>query len=121
MIIKGKGLFYQKSIHRTEMDGPLQGAPRMKDPFVPTKKEPLIISSTEIAQFLRCRLQWNWDRRVGLRSRKVAMPRVNGILVHVGKEDFYQLPRSKRTPQRMLKVARRAFAKVKEVPVNKKD
>lgn len=117
----GKGLFFAKSIHRTDMDGPLQGAPRMKEPFVPTPDEPLIISASEISQFLRCRLQWNWDKRVGLRSRKVSMPRVNGILVHAGKEGFYELARPERTPQQMEKSARKAFRAVKEVPVNSKD
>lgn len=119
--IKGKELFFARSIHRTELDGPLQGAPRMKEPFVPSPEEPLIISISEIGQFLRCRLQWNWDKRVGLRSRKVAAPRVNGILVHSAKEEFYKLPRKKRTADRMEKVARQAFKGVKEVPVNSKD
>jgi len=120
-MIKGKGLFFKKSIHRTELDGPLMGAPRMKKPFNPTPDEPLIISASEIGQFLRCRLQWNWEKRVGLRSMKVAMPRVNGILVHAGKEEFYELPRKKRTADAMERSAKRAFKKIKEVPVNSKD
>ncbi|MCA1830880.1 MAG: PD-(D/E)XK nuclease family protein [Actinobacteria bacterium] len=118
---KGKGLFFQRSIHRTELDGPLQGAPRMKEPFVPTPNNPLIISPSEIAQFLRCRLQWNWDKRVGLRSKKVSMPRVNGIIVHAAKEEFYQLTRAERTPEGMQRAAKAAFKNVKEVPVTSKD
>jgi len=119
--VKGKGLFFQRSIHRTEMTGPLQGGPRMKEPFVPTPETPLIISTSEISQFLRCRLQWNWDKRVGLRSKKVSMPRVNGILVHATKEEFYKLERRERTPKAMDTAAKAAFKKVTEVPVTSKD
>lgn len=113
--------FKQKSIHRTEMNGPLQGAPRMKVPFEPTPEEPMIVSTSELSQFLRCRLQWNWAKRIGLKSQKVAMPRVNGILVHAAKEEFYQLERAERTPKRMAKAAKKAFAGVDEVPVTRKD
>lgn len=120
-MIKGKALFFKKSIHRTELDGPLTGAPRMETPFEPTPDDPLIVSTSEIAQFLRCRLQWNWDKRVGLRSTKVAAPRVNGILVHAGKEEFYELPRKARTSKKMKRAASAAFKKIKEVPVNAKD
>lgn len=118
---KGKGLFFQKSIHRTELDGPLQGAPRMEEPFEPTPKHPLIISTSEISQFLRCRLQWNWDKRVGLKSKKVSMPRVNGILVHAVKEEFYQLQRAERTPEAMAASLKIAAKKVTEVPITSKD
>lgn len=116
-----KQLFWMKSIHRTELDGPLQGSRRLKVPFKPTPEQPMIISASEIGQFLRCRLQWNWDKRVGLKSDKVTMPRVNGILVHKGKEHFYERPRSKRTPEHMNKAARKAFRSVTEVPINAKD
>lgn len=114
-------LFFAKSVHRTEMDGPLQGAPRMKVPFEPTPKDPLIVSTSEIAQFLRCRLQWNWDRRVGLRSKKVSMPRVNGIVVHAAKEELFQLERRERTPEAMDKALRKAVKGITEVPVTPKD
>lgn len=114
-------LFFAKSIHRTELDGPLMGAPRRKKPFEPTPDEPLIVSASEIGQFERCRLQWNWEKRVGLRSTKVSPPRVNGIMVHAGKEEFYALPRKKRTTDAMERSAKRAFKKIKEVPINDKD
>jgi hypothetical protein len=118
---KGKGLFFMKSIHRTELDGPLQGAARREEPFEPTPEHPMIISASEVSQFLRCRLQWNWDKRVGLKSTKVGGPRVNGILVHAGKEEFYQLARAERTPENMKTAAKRAFKKITEVPVTSKD
>lgn len=118
---KGEGLFFQRSIHRTELDGPLQGAPRMKVPFDPTPDEPMIISASELNQFLRCRLQWSWDKRVGLKSKKVAAPRVNGIVVHATKEEFYQLERRERTPEAMDKAMRKAVKKITEVPVKPKD
>lgn len=118
---KGEGLFYQKSVHRLVLDGPLQGSPRRKIPIEPTPEQPMIVSISEINSFLRCRLQWNWGKRMGLRSRKVGAPRVNGILVHAGKEGFYGLVRKERTPKRMKAAAKEAFAKVTEVPITSKD
>ncbi len=93
----------------------------MKMPFVPTPETPLIISVSEIAQFLRCRLQWNWEKRVGLRSTKVSMPRVNGILVHTAKEVFHTLPKEERTRKGMNLAAKTAYRTVKEVPITPKD
>lgn len=116
-----KKLFFAKSIHRTSLDGPLQGAPRMKAPFEPTPDEPLILSTSEIAQFLRCRLQWNWDKRVGLRSKKVSKERVNGIIAHAAKEEFYKLERRERTPEAMATAVKSVAQKITEVPVNAKD
>lgn len=118
---KGKGLFFAKSIHRTDLNGPLQGAPRMKVAFEPTPDDPMIISVSEIAQFLRCRLQWNWDKRVGLKSKKISPPRVNGIVVHATKEEFYKLERAERTPDAMDQAMKRAVKGITEVPVNAKD
>jgi hypothetical protein len=119
---KTEELFAQRSIHRTELDGPLQGAPRMKAPFAPTPERPLIISTSEIAQFLRCRLQWNWEKRVGLRSRKVGMPRVNGIIVHAAKDIFHKLPLEEQKRSGMNRAAKEAFrVAAKEVPVASKD
>lgn len=117
----GKGLFYATSIHRQQLSKKLQGADRMTLPFRPTPDNPMIISISELQSFQRCRQQWHWSKRVGLQSTKIGMPRVNGILVHSGKESFYRLPRKKRTLQRMQRVAGKAFDKVTEVPVEKKD
>jgi hypothetical protein len=121
MSAKGKGLFFKKSLHRETLDGPLQGAPRMKLPFKPSPERPMIVSISEISSFLRCRLQWNWSKRLGLRSRKAGMPRVNGILVHNVKEEFFKLRRGQRTPEVMQKMAKQVINKVKEVPVTPKD
>jgi len=94
-----------RSIHRTKLDGPLQGAQRLKLPFVPTPKTPMIVSPSEIGSFLRCRLQWNWSYRVGISSRKMAPPRAIGIYVHVGKDQWYTHPAKKRTTKLMAKIA----------------
>lgn len=115
-----KALMYKKSIHRTNLDGPLQGSKRMKLPFRPTPEKPMIVSVSELGSFLRCRLQWNWSYRVGLKTKAEAMPRTNGILVHAGKEGFYGLPRKKRTPQAMQKMAKKAIDEMKEVKVDTK-
>jgi hypothetical protein len=115
-----KKLFYAKSIHRTNLNGPIQGSKRMKVPFKPTPEHPMIVSASELHQFLRCRLQWNWSKRVGLVSKKEAPPRVNGILVHAGKEGWYALPRAERTPESMRQTALTHIKGIKEVKVDAK-
>lgn len=120
--MKGKGLFYATSIHRTELNGPLQGARRMKIPFMPTPDYPLIISASEIGSFLRCRLQWNWRYRVGIGPKAMGPERGIGIYVHAGKEGFYALPRIKRTPEAMEVIGKAAIKKEKlDVPRKEKD
>jgi hypothetical protein len=87
-------------------------------PFMPTAAQPMIVSVSEIGSFLRCRLQHNWRYRVGLESKAEGAPRVNGILVHAGKEAFYKLPRAKRTPENMKVAATKAIQGITEVKVD---
>lgn len=110
-----------KSIHRTLLDGPLQGSNRMKLPFMPTPEHPMIISASEIGSFLRCRLQWNWKYRVGLETKISGAPRAIGTYVHAGKDLWYQQPRAKRTPKMMAKLARKAIRDAKLKNVDAKD
>jgi hypothetical protein len=120
---KKSALMSVKSIHRTNLDGPVQGAGRMKIPFQPTPERPMIISASEIAEFLRCRLKWNWHYRVGITSRKYAMPRAVGTWVHLGKEAWYTLPREQRTAKKMKSVAEQAIreARMKGAPSKDRD
>lgn len=113
-------MMMRKSIHRTVLDGPLQGSQRMKLPFKPTPKNPMIVSASEIGSFLRCRLQWNWRHRVGLESTKMAAPRAIGILFHDGKDHWYREPSKKRTPELMDRIAR-SVIKAASFPVEPKD
>lgn len=113
-------LFFAKSIHRTKLDGPLQGAGRLQLPFKPTPKQPLIVSASEIGSFLRCRLQWNFKYRVGLEMKKYGPPRAIGIIVHKGKEEWYLLPLRKRNIKRMKKIAAEV-SRMKEVDAIPKD
>jgi hypothetical protein len=98
--------FFTKSLHRSTLDGPINGAPRMKVPFKPTRDKPLILSTSEFGDFLRCRLRWNWRYRLGLESRKIAVPRSVGIIVHAGNEAWYALPLRKRTARSMEKLVK---------------
>lgn len=107
---------FTKSIHRTLLDGPLQGAKRMSLPFKPTPQHPLILSASEFGDFDRCKLRWNWRYRVGLKSKKIVVPRNLGLIISHGKELWYDLAPRKRTVRAMIKIAtqenRSAVAKV---------
>lgn len=93
------------SVHRKVLDGPVFGAGRMKIPFKPTPKNPLILSASEIGSFLRCRLSWNWSYRLGLRKTGVKQEQGIGILVHEMLEKWYRLRPEKRNVKRMAKIA----------------
>jgi hypothetical protein len=93
----------------------------MKKPFQPTPETPFIISASELGDFLRCRLRWNWRYRVGIGPKKMGPERGIGIYVHAGKEAFYALPRKKRTPDRMEQLGRKAIKVAALKGVNQKE
>lgn len=108
---KTDDLEYQKSIHRQTLDGPLRGSARMKIPFKPTPANPLILSTSELGDFLRCRLRWNWRYRVGLRRRTVGMEQGVGLLVHQAREVWYREAPKDRTIKRMEKIIQKLLFK----------
>lgn len=111
-------MMMRKSMHRTTLDGPMQGAKRRKVPIKPTAEKPMIISASELGSFLRCRLQWNWGYRVGIQSRKFSQPQAIGIIVHDGRDHWYR--ERKRTVKGMARIADRIIGEIK-FPIERKD
>lgn len=100
------------SIHRpTDLTG-YYGASKGRLPFdpkrQPTRERPLIISASELATFLRCRVKWNWRHQVRLEPKKPAEALSMGTLVHEVLEAWYGLTPTLRTPKAMIKLAKRA-------------
>lgn len=104
-------MFFATSMHVENRDGPLRGAARMKLPFRPTPEHPMIISTSEIGSFLRCRLQWNWSRRVGLKFTGIGKEQGIGILVHEMREQWYLLKPKERTVKAMKRVVLKVLTK----------
>jgi hypothetical protein len=98
---------YQKSVHKWA-DPPLAGASDRRASIVkPTAENPMIISASELRDFMRCRVMWNWRHQARIepvtRSENLAI----GTVVHAGKEAWYKLPFPKRTVKAMLPIARK--------------
>lgn len=95
---------YQSSVHRNR-ELPLFAAadrgPRVK----PTPLEPLIVSVSELATFLRCRVKWSWRYGHKLQPKRGAPPLAFGTLIHLILEKWYSLPPLKRNRKRMEKIA----------------
>lgn len=99
----------QVSIHR------LTRAPKKEDLLAsrarldiaprPTPENPLIISASELRDWLRCRVMHNWRHQCRLEPVGGKTALALGSLVHEGKDRWYQLPAAKRTVKAMTKVA----------------
>lgn len=97
------------SLHRLAAPVPLlASAPRRKMP-PPTKARPLIISASELRDFLRCRVKHHWRHQVQLVPNTGTEALAFGIVVHEILEAWYRLPAAKRTPRSMLRIADARF------------
>lgn len=77
----------------------------------PTADNPLIISASELRDFLRCRVMHHWRHQLKLTPSAGAPALAIGSLVHNIKEAWYLLPPAKRTPKAMARIADTMLAK----------
>jgi len=92
---------YQRSIHRMVSGADWLASQPAREVEPPTKKNPIIVSASELSSFLRCRVQHHWRYQVGLGMAVTPERLAVGTLGHAVLEQFYALPRSKRTVKRM--------------------
>jgi hypothetical protein len=99
------------SLHRLAKPSLLASQPRRVDIEPPTKANPLIISASELRDWLRCRVMHHWRHQVKL-SPKGGVPNLAiGSLVHNILETWYGLPPKRRTVKRMMAISEAALAK----------
>jgi hypothetical protein len=96
---------YATSIHKLEKPSLLASSPRRKIIYRPTPERPLIVSASELGDFLRCRVRHHWRYQC-----KLAYPQKNqnqsiGTLGHIVLEHWYKLPFGLRTVAAMARVA----------------
>jgi hypothetical protein len=97
----------QLSIHRG-LESPIIGsAQRHDNPPTPTAERPIIISASELRDFLRCRVMWNWRHQARLETVERNDNLAIGTVVHAGKEAWYKLPFPQRSDKAMAKIARK--------------
>lgn len=73
----------------------------------PTAESPLIVSVSELSDFLRCRVRWHWRYQCGLERKVGSDLRSIGILVHEILEAWYALKPAKRNHAAMKRVAKK--------------
>lgn len=79
------------SVHRQRLLPVI--APEQLPVFTATRKQPLIISVSELSAFLRCRWRWYLSYMAGLKRKHEGSPlRAIGIVVHDILEQWYTLP-----------------------------
>jgi len=94
------------SIHRRTGASPLAAFSRPDISPVPTRKEPLIISASELRDFLRCRVRWWWRHQCRLEPVDRPENLAIGTMIHVILERWYSRPLLKRTVKGMKHVVR---------------
>lgn len=72
----------------------------------PSPAHPLIISASELRDFLRCRVRWWWRHQIRLEPVGGKEALDMGTLVHAITEAWYRYPVENRTWQRMRKICR---------------
>lgn len=93
------------SIHRPKIPLPIYGSmARPLNPPNPTPENPLIISASELKDFLRCRVRWFWRHQARIVQKQKATPLIFGGIVHEILDPYYALP--VRSIKRMAKIAK---------------
>lgn len=87
-----------KRSHRVAARARRTKAPR------PTPERPLIVSASELKDFLRCRVRWNWRHQLRVVPKKKSVNLALGSLVHSILEGWYGLPTKRRTQKGMERV-----------------
>lgn len=100
------------SIHRPKSPSIIAARPRVKNPPRPTRENPLIISASELRDFLRCRVKWYWRHQARIETREKKTPLVFGGVTHDIIEPYYMLPEKKRGPKNMAKLAKARLLRV---------
>lgn len=95
------------SIHRIRDPDRRASQPRRSSLLKPTPESPLIISASELRDFLRCRVKWHWRHQVRLEPIERPENLAIGTMVHVIQHAWYELPTTRRTVKAMRKIATR--------------
>lgn len=96
------------SIHRLQKP-PMTGQDRLKGKK-PTRENPLIISASELRDFLRCRVKHNWRHHQRLIPKSGAPALAMGGLIHEILETWNGLPPDRRTRKAMERIATKRFS-----------
>lgn len=114
---------YTRSMHKLDKPSLLASSDRRTKVVRPTPENPLIISASELSEFLRCRVKHHWGYQCKLQPISSRVPLVMGSKGHEILERYYLSPVERRTPKRINAIAKKIMAKtsVKELPAEDKE
>lgn len=95
------------SIHRLTKPSLLAAGDAAVERVVPTRKRPIVISASELRDWLRCRVKHHWRHQCRLVPKKGIENLGIGILVHEILEQWYGQPWKERSVKRMAWLAKR--------------
>jgi hypothetical protein len=95
----------QASMHRLTLPHAHASQARDLKRGKPTPEHPLLISATEVSEFLRCRVRHHWGSQMQLTTVKPNVPMSMGTVGHATLETWYKVPPSKRTTKAMRLIA----------------
>lgn len=95
----------QKSIHRAVKPSLIAQSDRLKL-RTPTKANPLIVSVSELRDFMRCRVRWHWRHQARLEPTGGSVNLSVGSLTHLILETWYKRSEKNRTTKSMEAVAK---------------
>lgn len=101
----------RRRIHHRRRLPIIGAADRHRRPSKPSPEDPLIISASELRDFLRCRTRWYWRYIARLQPLKKAVPLTMGSIGHDILGHWYQIPQfKKRTVSAMEQIADKILA-----------
>lgn len=95
---------YATSIHKLEKPSLLASSSRRTGITMPTPERPLLLSASELGEFLRCRVKHHWRYQCKLSRPAKNQNQSIGTLGHIILEHWYKIPFAKRTVSAMEKV-----------------
>lgn len=114
---------FTKSMHKNIEDpSPLASMARRE--FVkPTPENPMVISVSELTNFMRCRVRWYWESHCKLEPVGARVPLIMGRVGHQVLDQFYDFDYADRTELRIQQIAKKIIKKTstKELPTEDKD
>jgi hypothetical protein len=116
-----------RSIHKLEKPSLLASSARRRNVTMPTPEQPLLLSASELASFMRCRVQHHWRYQCKLARPQKNQAQSIGTLGHIIIERWYALPhgkqRSTKAMERIADIAIKESLKAKqtEMMLDQKD
>jgi hypothetical protein len=105
-MIEEKRISIHRPMTKPTKEDLLATAPRRTLPYKPTPERPLIISASELRDWLRCRVKHHWSHTLRLTSVEESTNLALGSLVANGQDLWYQRPPDKRTVKAMERIAK---------------